>query len=74
MLYNLGDPARRVARKKFKIFFKKAVDSAQYSGNLSIPFDGDRINRFAFFPSATGSSKAKTFPLIACPEKSHEDF
>lgn len=55
--------------QNFCDFCKKAVDSAPQFGNLSFPFDGDRTNRFAFFPSASGLGKAKTFPSLARPEQ-----
>jgi hypothetical protein len=59
--------ARRL-RKKISKNPKKAVDSRNLSGNLSLPLIGDRVNRFALFPKAPASRKAKTFTTAQLAE------
>ena len=59
--------------KNISMFLKKAVDSAPRSGNLSLPFTGDRINRFAFFLQQQSMARPKPSPVRA-PQKNAASF
>jgi len=76
LCHRISDPKFLLSAvlEKFLIFFKKFVDSPWFSGNLSIPFDGDRVNRFVLFPPATVTARPKPSLSLRAAEITADDF
>ena len=74
MFHDLGDPARRGAWKKLRFFPKRLLTLRNFLAISPSLLMGTESIGSRSFHSATGSSKAKTFQLVACPENRTKIF